>query len=166
MKIRNFFVANSSSASFTCGIAVIHNLEKFMKFINQKDYHTIDGLTISKLSELENERNGAEVRNGAVSIEGFTGAGCVINYKEYIEKLEDHEQAKVLLNDDNLHVATFYESGDDPPYDEDSGEYDYDIDMSSFNDETNDLYNLFTDKVNKMPGVLAADATFGAGRDG
>ena len=151
MKVRNGFVSNSSSSSFIIGVAKINDLNKLRKYMSDKGISAEYDLSIlSKVDILNNKPWRLDVRNNQASIESFTGSGVRLD----IEKL-------ALLDT----VLTYYYTGHDDNDFWNGDEYDYDIDLSLFDTNEQNIYDMFKDKDSGLD-VSTSQVTYGAGRNG
>jgi len=149
MKIRKGFVSNSSSSSFIMGIAKINDINKL------RDYIKVEGIDATKLTilskvDLKDKPWTVEVRGNFISVESFIGSSVELD----ISKLSP------------LDTMLIFESsgGDDSDF-WDGDEYDYDIDLSFFDDSEIRIYDMFSDK-NSGLDIKTSKVAYGAGRDG
>lgn len=155
MKIRQSFVSNSSSSSFLIGIGIVRNEAAFHKELY--DFNTIKahaggfpGLKIIKIKDLVNEQPWYARSNapGNIKIESFTG---------------DYVSADISDCDPEDYVVMFRSASGDADHlfwDEESGEYDYDIDESFFEGSEATLIDIMNFK------SIDGEYRYGAGRDG
>jgi len=151
MKIRNGFVSNSSSSSFIIGIAKINDLNKLREYMKNKGINADYDLSIlSKVDILNNKPWQMDIRNGKASIESFNG--------DYV---------KVDIDDLSLldTVLTYYYTGHSDSDFWNGDEYDYDIDMTLFDENERKIFNMFKDKDSGLD-VETSEVEYGAGRNG
>jgi len=166
MKIRKGFVSNSSSASFIVGVAIIDDIVKFTNWI-QINNIKVDYSILSKTTGTYN--NEPNKRNDTVYMKSFLGTEASVNLSKSLlslKKSEDKIAKALLAGADDPYIAWFNEYGNDPEWNEEREEYNYDdIDISWFDKNCYDLYNAFT-KPNNETGILVGDVIYGGGRDG
>jgi len=161
MKFRSGFVSNSSSSSFIMGFAVVSDLDKVKKWMDETG---ID-LNIELMSYLENKYDAPAVYGSVLRMENFNGGILEIDTKNIDLGLTEDAHAKALLTyGTDPYVVWFSESGGEPSWDEEREEYDYDVDLDFFGDKEVKLYKAFTEGT--IPGIVSGQASFGAGRDG
>ena len=141
MKIRNGFVSNSSSSSFIIGIARITNEKKLREYIERNN------ITNVNIIDLENIKNSWElnIRDNKVYLESFVS-----------------DISTTIKNDTDKFVYLDSYSGNDSDF-WNGDEYDYDIDLDFFDSDEIPAYELFH---MKNIGIVDADTSYGAGRDG
>lgn len=143
MKLRKGFISNSSSSSFMIGVGKVNDLDKLKKElakIKKVDY---------KLIQLKDIKNSYDVHVGksTISVESFTG---------------DSVNLKNLSPEDwILYFSEFGPHDDSDFWNEEYGEYDYDIDLT-FEPNQEKIRELITNK--KFFDDF--DITIGAGRNG
>jgi hypothetical protein len=172
MKIRTGFISNSSSCSFVVGVAILHNVDKFKKYIKNKikDSTFISFTTLKEMKESTRHSDAHyDAQQNRVYIEGINYHQEEIFLKEIFTENSDSDVAEAktrLLDFDNCVVAAFYESGDDPVYDDSSDSYNYDeVNINWFREDAQKIYKIFQSE-DKIPGMLKGTAGMGAGRDG
>lgn len=158
MKIRTSPVSNSSSSSFIIGIAKISkkDLDTIVSNMTPEEqvrygaYDTINGLQVYDKNRLEKE---LEDRWGDIKKSG----NCIV-----IESFNGDEVGVDISNmnkDDYILVLSESGGGDDSDFwDEESEEYNYDIDESFFDSDTISSARYLVS--------LGGDYTYGAGRNG
>lgn len=169
MKIRQGFVSNSSASSFIIAIGKIIDREKFDKFIETIDMRVISGFKITSVGEIADDGGymGKISRDGKnIKLEAFTGAEVSMSKEAYdkADEGKDMIQRAIMslaeqFTDD---IILWQTSSEDIGYDEDSGEYNYDIDLDHFSE---DEQNLF-EGLKEENGIVLVEKTFGAGYNG
>ena len=160
MKLRTGFVSNSSSSSFIQGLAVVTDVDKVKKWMDETG---ID-LDMELMSNLAGKWDAPNIAGSEVYMDDFNGGRLSINIEQIDLDLPDDMRAKALLaQGDNPFIVWFSDSGGDPSYDEEYGEYDYDVGLDFFDNKSVRLYEAFTKGI---PGTVGGQATYGAGRDG
>lgn len=159
MKIRSGFVSNSSSSSFIIGIGLIRpGKEKEVEEIFGK--HQIK----SVMEEICDQKQGGywhelNMRNGgdSFSCDSFSG----IRSAEICGIFDEMKKQGV----DDLKLVYMYEYGDDPEYDDEAWDYNYDDfnDPEAFNETMQEKYNLLN---NNRDLFLQGEAACGAGYNG
>jgi len=169
MKARLGFVSNSSASSFIIAIGKIVDRQKFDEFIKTIDMRVIDGFKITSIGELAEDGGycGKISRDGKkIIVEAFTGEEVSLSKDDYDKEDENKDMieraimslAEQYTND----IIIWQTTSEDIRYDEDSGEYDYDIDLDHF---SKDEQNLF-EGLNKENGVALVEKSYGAGYNG
>jgi len=146
MKVRNGFVSNSSSSSFILGIAKVTDEKKLREYI---DENKLQGLTIKKVKDINDSWDVSKTET-KISMESFTYDIVEVNYESEEDTIVYYEECE----------------GDDSDFwneDDGWGEYDYDIDLDFFSQGMIDVYDLF---LSKDAGIVDANVTYGAGRNG
>lgn len=150
MKIRNGFVSNSSSSSFIVGIGKINDYAKFEKYIKKNNISLDYSAKLATMSDIwEGKAYEARVNNGKIIVESFQ-TDVRIPIKEY--------------TGEELFFIVDKCGGDDSDF-WDGDEYNYDIDLSFFDDNDRKLYEAFFSKDSGID-LDNADASYGAGRNG
>lgn len=166
MKIRSGFVSNSSSASFIMGMGVVMDMVHFKNWIKENGISD-KSYNINNFSNLVNDWD-VDINGNIASMESFNGDQIAIDIDGIAadSSLSAPEMAKQLLaNNGDPVILYFYDSGDEPIWDEEQDDYNYDeVDLGWFEDEVAKLYRGLVN--NKIPGIVKGQAAFGAGRDG
>jgi hypothetical protein len=154
MKIRNGFVSNSSSSSFIVGIAKIEDKEKFDKYIADNNV-ILDNYNNFIISYKDiNESKLYDVRNfkNNISVDSFQTSASIFS--------DD-------FKDDDMFFITniMNNEGDDMFYSNDEYDLDYDIDITSFDKNQQQIYNIFFDEKTGID-ITKSVAYYGAGRNG
>lgn len=164
MKQRQGFVSNSSSSSFIIGLGVVP-AEHFQTVKREIDVQHLDDIHLYKVSdlmdpnfrnwELKVDREFDDLGNAVlnrVEIESFTYDSVILG-RDAVRDLSDEDYIIVLSGSE----------GDECDFwDEDSGEYDYDIvDYDWFSEGARQAMDLLT-----YPPILFGDYSYGAGRNG
>lgn len=158
MKIRSGFVSNSSSSSFIVGIGLIRPGK-------EKEVAEIFGESNIKsvLEEIANSKN-----NQWYSVPRVTNSGKIFSVESFdgrVASVYSPLDDLTKLGEADLKVVVFDENGDEPDYDEDACEYNYDdFDYpDAFDEEQQKKYYLLN---NNRDLFLQGEAICGAGYDG
>lgn len=149
MKIRTGFVSNSSSSSFIIGIA------KCLPTEGDGGYDDLEVTTLGELIERKAQRwySGPELKihqDGSATVSADSFDGTEVSVKFTAEEVADPYNHAILY---------LSGTGDEPEYDEDCEEYNYDdVDESWFSDEQI--------KAADRIGDLEGHWSYGAGRNG
>jgi hypothetical protein len=141
MKIRNGFVSNSSSSSFIIGIARVSDEEKLNKYIKDNNISNVDIVDLDYIKKAWD----INIRNNSISLESFMT-----------------DVTTKIISDDDKFILLDYIGGDDSDF-WNGDYYDYDIDLTFFDYNLIKAYDLFN---KKNIGIVDADSTYGAGRNG
>ena len=183
MKIRTGHVSNSSSSSFIVAIGKIIDSDKFTAFLSQFDMRVMDGFKLMSPTEflnredydakLINSRDAEGNSTQTFSVESFS-TSVSMSAKEYVEADSKKDPISAALgslagNSVNDIVVWNYagDEGDVDPFvkTDENGDFlemDYDIDLSYFDREMQELYRGLTEE----NGVVLVNKTFGAARNG
>lgn len=148
MKIRSGFVSNSSSSSFICGIAEIKDKKKFNEYI-EKHKILLDEYD-RFVYKIGMEHYGVHVSQDKVTAENFETCATVDRAKS-----DSAEYFVVLISNDE---------GDGPFWNEQWGDYDYDIDMDYFDECDQNVYQMFFDPESGLNQENSVN--YGAARNG
>ena len=141
MKIRNGFVSNSSSSSFIIGIARISDEDKLKKYISENNISNVNIVGLDYI-----KKSWAFIFSGnEIRLESFMS--------DVSTSFETEEDKYIYLNSVGGDDSDFW-NGD---------EYDYDIGLDFFDSDEISAYELFKQK---YIGIVDADSTYGAGRNG
>jgi hypothetical protein len=154
MKTRNGFVSNSSSSSFIIAIGKVIDKEKALSFITSCDileYYW----SISKLSDIINQKDLATVNDNEIVVESFEGSSVALN------------RSSLKEDDEVLVICIANNEGDSGIFDGyigngEYGEINYDIILSDLPKRQVRLY----DGLNEENGIINVNKTYGAGRNG
>jgi len=141
MKIRNGFVSNSSSSSFIIGIARVSDEEKLNKYIKDNNISNVDIVDLDYIKKAWD----LNIRNNSILLESFMT-----------------DVTTKMISDEDKFIILDYIGGDDSDF-WNGDNYDYDIDLNFFDYDIVAAYNLFNEK---NIGIVDADSTYGAGRNG
>ena len=164
MKVRTGFVSNSSSSSFIMGIGVVSNLDEFKKW--QAD-NSVSNIDITRLSEIKNNTTWTypNVKDNIISLESFNSDIISCDLTEIPDLPTDEHAKDLLVNGDDPWILWFEDSGDDPIWDEETEEYNYDeVYLDWFEISHKTMYKGLN--AGKIPGIVLGEACFGAGYDG
>ena len=152
MKYRAGFVSNSSSSSFIIGVAVVPSdrVEEALKLKEAAGW-SVNVIDIPEAIEQGTsswDHDGLDVDRDVYKITSF-------NYDEVsVRGIMD-----MYEKDQGIRIIAMEGSGDDPTYDEDSWEYDYDaVDYDWFSKAKQDVASFIES--------LGGQVSIGAGRNG
>lgn len=149
MKLRKGFVSNSSSSSFICGIAEIKDKEKFNKYVSDHKIK-LDEYDVYVHSAGNDKRWDVNFAKDDVTVESFQTSSSV--------RRSSSDSAEYFV------VNVSNDEGDGPFWNDDYMEYEYDIDLSYFDEDQRKVYGMF---FNSESGLnLENSITYGAGRNG
>lgn len=147
MKVRNGFVSNSSSSSFIIGLAIVEDYAALEEHLGAGEVKSCV-TTVGKIKE--NERWDVECRGDTVFIESFTYSTVSLDVTD-------------LSDDTQVFVYNECEGDDSDFWNEDWGEYNYDIDIDDFSEDIQKAASAIGGGTN---GLKKGDAAYGAGRNG
>ena len=153
MKIRNGFVSNSSSSSFIVGVSKIVDYNKFQERLKEIGISTNYEIMVKTVAEVkQNTVYETVYHNGVLTVESFVSGASL-----YIEKMDDNDLLFIVNIANNEGDYGFMSSS--------YGDIDYDIDLSFFPKEQQDLYKMFLLE-NGGLDVDNYDVRYGAARNG
>lgn len=160
MKVRHGFVSNSSASSFIIGIAIVKDVEKCKKYIEDNEFDKNRDLELFTYKEIkENKRWSVTIDKGkSISVESFDGAVVSVDVKDL--KDEDNVLIYSFLGDEGDYC--FYDSDNDDNW----GELNYDkvYEDGFFNKVEKNIMTMLESE--EIAGLEKCSYTIGASRNG